>query len=151
MRVPTRSTGILLLAGILAAGPAVAQEDQTKTGPASNNQAASGGLRAYLDPATGKLIDHPPFGRPTLEMSPRALERFSTSDFGLIERVLPNGLTIIDLKGRFRQGSVASVGKDGEIRVRRIGGEIFANSIGEAIQETLHRDESSQQARGNER
>lgn len=125
----------------LLVGGALAED--SRTGRASNERARaySPGFRAYLDPATGKLIDHPPYGKAALEMSPEALRRFSTSDFGLIERVLPNGMRIVDLQGRFRQGSVATVNAEGGIEVHRFGGDIFSSPTGRAIRKSLDSDE----------
>lgn len=124
----------ILLAGVLACGTAFPQEEQPDSQPANNTSpAASGGLRAYLDPATGRLIDQPTYGEPTLELSDEALYRFSTDHFGLIEERLPDGTLKVDLKGRFRTGSVATVDEDGEVRTHRIGGEMFLSPAGRRI------------------
>lgn len=143
--MPTRARPLiaLLVAGTLACGTAFSQNTQTATEPEAGIALSnSEGLRAYLDPATGRLIDHPPYGKPTLRISSTALERFSTSHFGLIEQVLPNGLRLVHLRGRFRQGSVATVNDDGTVKVERIGPEIFLSPAGF----TLHkRIESAEQ------
>lgn len=134
----------LLVAAFCFSGTAMSQSSETSAqADTSANPRMQGGRVAYLDPATGKLVDHPPYGKSTLEFSAKALEKFSTSGFGLIERVLPNGLIIVDLRGRFRQGSVATTGADGQVKVRRFGGEIFANPAGRHIQESLHVDETA--------
>lgn len=141
MPAQIRSLITLLVAGTLACGTAISQDTQTANEPeAGTAPAASGGLRAYLDPATGRLIDHPPYGRPTIELRTRELYMFTTDDFGLIERKMPDGSYAMDLEGRFRQGTVATVGENGEIETHRIGGEIFASPAGERIRDALRRD-----------
>lgn len=133
-----RSLVAILVAAPLAWGTAFSQSTQTAIEPeAGTTPSKSGGLRAYLDPATGRLIDHPPFGKPTLRMSSTALERFSTSHFGLIEQVLPNGLRLVHLRGRFRQGSVATVNDDGTVKVKRIGPEMFLSPAGSTFHKRI--------------
>lgn len=123
-----------LLAMVMACGAASSQDEQPDGQPEkSAAPAASGGLRAYLDPATGRLIDHPPFAEPTLELSDETLYRFSTDHFGLIEERLPDGTLKVDLKGRFRAGSVATVDEDGDVQTHRIGGDMFLSPAGRRV------------------
>lgn len=128
----------------LALGPALAGDAQ----PGSidcDQPRTSGGWMAYLDPATGTLVAEPPFGKPMLKMTPEALYPFSTSHFGLFERKLPNGLTKVNLQGRFRQGTVATVDAQGNVTRHRIGGEIFLSPAGRCAQGLLHQRPSREE------
>lgn len=130
----SRAAAATLLAMAMVPGAASSQDEQPDNQPEkSAAPAASGGLRAYLDPATGRLIDQPPFGEPTLELSDEALYRFSTDHFGLIEERLPDGTLKVDLKGRFRAGTVATVDEDGDVQTHRIGGDMFLSPAGRRI------------------
>lgn len=134
MPVRARPLMALLVAGTLACGTAFSQNTQTASEPeAGTAPSASGGLRAYLDPATGRLIDHPPYGKSTLELGKKELYMFSTDDFGLIERVLPDGTVELNHHGRFRQGTIATISESGDLGYRRIGGEMFQSPHGRRI------------------
>jgi hypothetical protein len=124
----------------MACGAASSQDEQPDTQPENSAApAASGGLRAYLDPATGRLIDHPPYGKPTLELSEELLYGFSDSGFGLIEQRMPDGGLMIDLQGRFRQGSTATTQDGVSEKLHPIGSEIFLSPAGQKQQERLLR------------
>lgn len=136
-----RSVMIVCLAGLFSWRIAHGQqsppqgEDDSRSGPA-----ASDGLRAYLDPATGRLIDHPPYGKSTLKLQDKTLYMFSTDHFGLIEERLPDGTLKVDLQGRFRVGSVATVDESGEVHTHRVGGEMFLSPAGRRIHELIRTD-----------
>lgn len=136
-----------LFAMAMAPGAASSQDEQSDHQSEKNAApAASGGLRTYLDPATGRLIDHPPYGEPTLELSDEALYRFNTDHFGLIEERLPDGTLKVDLKGRFRAGSVATVDEDGDVQTHRIGGDMFLSPAGRRVHRLISK---SRDADGN--
>lgn len=133
-----RPAAATLLAMAMACGTASSQDEQAHSQPEKNAApAASGGLRAYLDPATGRLIDHPPYGKPTLDLDRDTLYGFSSDGFGLIEETLPDGTVKIDLRGRFRDGTVATTNDSGDIRIQRIGGQMFLSPTGRAIHRGL--------------
>lgn len=142
--MPARARPLLtlLVAGTFACGTAFSQNTQTASEPeAGPAPSASEGLRAYLDPATGRLIDHPPYGESTLELDRNELYRFSTSHFGFIEQKLPNGKGYaVGLRGRFRQGTAATVDSPEDSRIHRLGGEIFLSPAGLRIQEEIIQD-----------
>lgn len=143
-----RPAAATLLAMAMACGTASSQDEQAHSQPEKNAApAASGGLRAYLDPATGRLIERPPFAEPTLELSDEALYRFSTDHFGLVEERLPDGTLKVDLKGRFRAGSVATVDEDGDVRTHRIGGDMFLSPAGRRVHRLIS---GSRDAEGND-
>lgn len=138
-RAPSLMT--LLVAGILACGTAFSQNTQSANEPeAGPAPLASEGLRAYLDPATGRLIDHPPYGKSTLELGRKELYMFSTDDFGLIERVLPDGTVELNHQGRFRQGTIATISESGDLGYRRIGGEMFQSPHGSKIRALMRNE-----------
>jgi len=95
------------------------------------------GLTAYLDPFTGKLVDHPPATKSALRLNAHELNMFSTDDFGLIEHRLPDGSYAIGLQGRFRQGSVATVDASGKVHVGHLGGEMFDSPAGRRVKAQL--------------
>ncbi len=138
MPSPIRPAAAVLLTVVLACGTANSQDEQPDGQPANNPApAAGGGLRAYLDPATGRLIDHAPYGKPTLELDRDTLHMFSSDGFGLIEETLPDGTVKIDLRGRFREGTVATFNDSGDIRIQRIGGQMFLSPTGRVIHRGL--------------
>jgi hypothetical protein len=82
-------------------------------GPARAGDASGAGMRAYVDPATGKLTDQPPPGQP-----PQAIPAAqSKSSAGLVETHAPGGGEMIHLQGRFQSPLVATVGADGTLHV----------------------------------
>jgi len=66
------------------------------------------------------------------------MRHFSTSDVNLIPETRPDGTVIVDLQGRFRQGSVATVDSAGEVNIHAIGGEMFMSPDGLEISRRLH-------------
>ena len=74
--------------------------------------AATQGMRVYRDPQTGRLGPLP------AGVVPPGLQRMlSRSDKGLKSRTLPSGGVAIDLQGRYRNMSMATVGSDGQATV----------------------------------
>lgn len=133
-----RPAAASVFAMAMAFGSAYSQDEQSDREPTNDSSpAASGGLRAYLDPATGRLIDHPPYGKPTLELDRDTLSMFSSDGFGLIEETLPDGTVKIDLRGRFREGTAATTNESGDIRIHRIGGQMFLSPTGREIHRRL--------------
>ena len=72
--------------------------------------------RAYLDPETGRVTTEPPAGVQALELGPRELEMLSRSTDGLSVRRSIGRAVTVDLGGRFRHLSVATIGADGTLR-----------------------------------
>ncbi|REJ85873.1 MAG: hypothetical protein DWQ30_01580 [Acidobacteria bacterium] len=70
------------------------------------------GRRAFVDPATLRLVPPPPPDKQTPETFTDPL---AFSDEGLEVETLPDGTMKVDLQGRFRQGLYARRGADGEI------------------------------------
>ncbi len=86
-----------------------------REGQSLNDLRLGGGLRAHVDPQTGVLTVPPPKLR--RQLSSRVLDLVSTSHEGLEVVELPNGLSYVDLKGRFQSLTMATVGDDGKIRI----------------------------------
>jgi hypothetical protein len=77
---------------------------------------ATQGMRVYRDPQTGQLGPLPAgVVPPGLTISEQRM--LSRSDQGLKSRTLPSGGVAIDLQGRYRNMSVATVGSDGQATV----------------------------------
>ncbi len=79
------------------------------------SQGLGGGLRAYIDPQTGTLVVPPPKARQQLPSS--TLELFNTSHEGLEIVTSPSGYTHVDLRGRFQDATMATIGEDGKVRI----------------------------------
>ena len=99
---------VALLAVAMGAGLA---RSEPPAGASGGTVAASGmgGMRAYVDPATGVLMSVPPAGV-TGGTVPAATSR---SGAGLVEVPAPGGGTMVDLQGRFRSTMAASIAPDG--------------------------------------
>jgi hypothetical protein len=69
-----------------------------------------------VDPETGHLTSVPPAGVPALELSAQEIEMLSRSTEGLVLRRSANGAVTVDLGGRFRQLSVATIAADGTVQ-----------------------------------
>jgi hypothetical protein len=95
--------GFVLAVGVPAGAGEVARP--TPSGP---------GMRAYVDPATGRLLAEPPRG----VAAPVAAAEASRSSQGLVEEPVPGGGVKVDLKGRFKSPLVATVRPDGSLSVR---------------------------------
>jgi hypothetical protein len=78
--------------------------------------AATQGMRVYRDPQTGRLGPLPAGVVPPGLTIPEQ-RMLSRSDKGLKSRTLPSGGVAIDLQGRYRNMSMATVGSDGQATV----------------------------------
>ncbi len=110
-------------AGPPTQGPGAApQEVEESAAPAETQDTRpaplAAGLKAYLDPETGRLISSPHPDDPyTLVLSPRELDRMRTSHEGLVEEIRPDGSVLLHTHHRFMSASFATVGSDGQIQV----------------------------------
>lgn len=132
----------LAVAGMLATAPGgllLAQEN-APSGAESSASAPKSGLRAYLDPTTGRLVSEPPVveGGGAISMPVDHLEQFSTSHQGLVSETTLDGGLMLDLRGRFRQGTVATIGENRQLHVHRIGGEMFLSEEGDRVRREMH-------------
>jgi hypothetical protein len=83
---------------------------------AAQMSVATQGMRVYRDPQTGRLGPLPTgVVPPGLTISEQRM--LSRSDQGLKSRMLPGGGVAIDLQGRYRNMSMATVGSDGQATV----------------------------------
>jgi hypothetical protein len=97
----------LLMMGLLQSVHADEQKSETT--------AAAAGMRAYVDPATGKLVSQPV----TAEQQRQATASepaFSQDSSDLRVVQMPDGSTMMDLQGRFQQATVAAKQTDGSLR-----------------------------------
>ena len=93
--------------------PRVASE-----GNAAKVSARGAGLMAFVDPATGKLVEPSAADLAAFfARNPELRKALSTSTEGLTEVPLPGGGYKVDLQGRFRSTIVATVGPDGKPRL----------------------------------
>ncbi|HXJ35815.1 MAG TPA: hypothetical protein VMS22_17425 [Candidatus Eisenbacteria bacterium] len=88
------------------------------SGRARAGDADAPGMRAYVDPRTGQLMDHPPPGEP----APAATPAQSRSGVGLVETRAAGGGMEVDLQGRFQSPLVATVGSDGTLHMHHADG-----------------------------
>ena len=99
--------------------------DTPESEGAASTEIGGSAQRVYLDPQTGRLLRQPPPGAQPFILSPAELNMISTSHQGLVERRLPSGGYVLDLKGRFRSMAVATVAEDGTIVIQEVAGEAF--------------------------
>jgi hypothetical protein len=97
------------------ASAAVGPASGTPTGSATVTAGAAG-LRAYVDPSTGRLTAAP------TEAQVRGIDESldvlaNRSSDGLAAVTLPDGTEIVDLQGRFRSLSTATISATGSVRL----------------------------------
>lgn len=143
-RSPMKNRLAYALVSMLIFLPAIVT-GQSSDSPAPEGAAAPAAItgsaqRAYLDPATGRLLREPPPGAPVMVLGPEVLNMLSTSDAGLVERALPDGGYMVDLQGRFRHMAVATVADDGTIVIQEVAGEVFLPA-GPELSEKSEKDE----------
>lgn len=78
--------------------------------------AFSAGMRAEVDPRTGRLRERPARRAAADVASPSPV--FSKSGEDLVETRLPSGAVMVDLEGRFRSAAIATVDADGTLHIR---------------------------------
>ena len=82
----------------------------------SQTEVQGPGMRAHIDQETGKFVETPP--------TDDALEAVgSTPEVELVEEPLPGGGVMINLQGKFRQTSVATVDEADSVNVECLGEE----------------------------
>jgi hypothetical protein len=83
------------------------------TGQPGGNPAGQAGMRAYLDPKTGKV--GPP---PRDHAAPSVAEQkaYNTSGQGLVAVPAPGGGQMVDLQGRFQNTVSATLKPDGTVK-----------------------------------
>ena len=74
--------------------------------------ATAAGMKAYADPATGRLLDRPPPGAAPKALSPEPhLHAFDR----VWEEALPDGTGLVHFEGAMEMSVVATVGADGNV------------------------------------
>ncbi|MCB1540519.1 MAG: hypothetical protein KDJ25_06610 [Rhodoblastus sp.] len=103
----------------MSGGSAMAGDEKTISGDA----AAVGGMKIYVDPATGQVTHSPPPNQPALTLTPAEQNAFSRSSQGLLEVPSsgPAGGVKVNLQGRFQSPLIATVGPDGRARIKHAG------------------------------
>ncbi len=129
------SLSVLLLLVLVGTG----DSDQPDAGAAD----FQGGWTAWLDPATGELSKEKPPEGVVLPLDDKTMYNFLTSGVNLIPETRPDGSVIVDLQGRFQQGSVATINDAGEVEIHRIGGEMFLSPDGREISRRLDNNDNN--------
>jgi hypothetical protein len=110
-----RSTGsrafLLVVLSLLVNLSARAAESQ----PRGETNAA---LHVAVDPSTGRLV--PPTPEQRAKLAAALAQLIDQRTEGLEVRRLPNGMHLVDLRGRFRNAAVAVRGTDGQVHVQCI-------------------------------
>jgi hypothetical protein len=75
------------------------------------------GMRVFLDPQTGRLVDRDQLPPEALSALEQAMLRRDTA--GLIQRTLPGGAVVVDLQNRFHHFAVASIDRNGGVSSTR--------------------------------
>lgn len=89
--------------------PVPTEESGLLTKRAAQMQVATQDMRVYRDPQTGRLGPRPA-GVAPLGLTISEQRMLSRSDQGLKSRTLPRGGVALDLQGRFRNMSIATIG-----------------------------------------
>jgi hypothetical protein len=106
-----RLTGTVEAADVPAVG---SSPSSPVSRPADAGSAAA--LRAYVDPATGRLTEAPSEAQ-VRELDKSVGELASRSSEGLEAVTQPDGTQLVDLQGRFRSLSTATVSPTGALRL----------------------------------
>lgn len=91
------------------------------------------GFVAYFNPATGKLTSAPIHPSDAMPLQADDLYPFISLHAGLTTRAPNDEYVILDLKGRFQNGSLAVVDRRGKTHIIRIGSEIFKSEAGRCM------------------
>lgn len=90
------------------ADPAAQPPSSKPAEPPAELAPGAAGIRVYLDPETGRVIDRP--DEPGAVPQPRGLaDRLNTYGGDLVQEPLPDGGFKVDLRGRFRSAVVATI------------------------------------------
>lgn len=120
-----KGIGVALMAATALIGAAVLaverpatepRETTVRTAPIKEDAAGrvdvtspgAAGLRVYLDPETGRIIDRPTDAEAISALRDQG-ERFSTYGRDLLEEPLAGGGFKVDLRGRFQSSVVATI------------------------------------------
>ncbi len=95
---------------------AAGRDDKATPSPAANAQSPNAGMRAYIDPDTGELLEQPPKGVEPL-VTPSAVLPEPVQ----MEVPGPAGGVMVDVQGRFQTPLEATIGPDGKPVVRHPG------------------------------
>lgn len=120
-----RAVALMGLACCLAATPPAlaernAQDEDARPDSSQTPAPVAPSRMIFIDPATGELLPGPPEGE-KIHLGNREQEMLSRSSFGLFEKESPAGGFYVDLEGRFRNFTIATVGPDGSVRTRCVG------------------------------
>lgn len=117
--------GYILATALAAAGflslnvTADETDDEASTAvqpPAAERPSGQAGLRVYIDPETGEILDEiPPEARERIERQARERYPLNYSHEGLESVTLPDGSVRLDLQGRFRSFQAVRRNDDGEL------------------------------------
>ena len=123
----SRTTSLRWLIGSTLLAASVAQASDT---PVANNEPAAAplenGVRAYVDPATGKLRQPTPAERAEEARQAAAAKRAGKGRAPTITRRADGTLVATDNDGRFMESMVATRNADGSVRYDYVQGEVEA-------------------------
>lgn len=141
MAIPKRMVVTVLFACLASGSTAIAQDPKPSN---SNNSNAltrtAGGWVAFLDPETGQLVERPVDESSVLRITREELYEYSRDDYGLEMQISPDGGEMVNLEGRFREGTVATVRDDDHLDIQRIGGRMFSSKAGRAVRDQLNHE-----------
>lgn len=108
--------GATFLSVATLAGAAEPASKPDSTASAGTSPKGAMGMRVYVDPETGALVDRPV--TPAQKNAAAAENaQFRQDDTGLKVVTHPDGSISIDLEGRFQMATEAQVSADGSVRV----------------------------------
>lgn len=135
----TKYAPTLFFLTVIASSP-LAQSDTLlteKLGCANILPRDDAGYYAFFNPGTGKLTSAPPAPAHGMRLDPDDLYAFSTFHEGLNTTQTSEILTKLDLQGRFQEGTIALVDRNGQTHIVHIGGEIFLSESGRCMRAAI--------------
>ena len=108
---------------VVVAQPAFPGDSQPAHSEQTERAAAvpgsTSGVTIHIDPQTGTILKGPAPGAVPLQLSPAVQNALSTSHQGLAEVPSPfhGGGVKVDLQGRFRSPSLATIDSNGNVRI----------------------------------
>ncbi len=100
---------IVVLSGMCGSAQAAGTDDKATPSPPENAAVASPGMKVYIDPETGELLEQPPKGTQAMVTPSAALPEPEQ-----VESPVPGGGVMVDVRKRFQTPLQVRMGSDGK-------------------------------------
>jgi hypothetical protein len=112
--IPLAALAIAVIAVMAPIGGTDVQTDDPAAGSAQYYGQA--GMRAHIDPETGRIAAGPAAAAPVL-LDPATRDALRRDAEGLVEEYHADGSVSIHLQGRFQSATIAHIGEDGRVTI----------------------------------